>query len=133
MRTATLAAILRTEAEAREISLIARAMTAAFAKGDSAELSRCDVAFHKAVANASHNALFIQIFDSFGLLIDVAVPMAWRTRTTKQEQKKAVEHHVALAKAIAYRDPDGAAQAMGGHFAKPVSDIFAAMTRFEPV
>ena len=72
LRTAALAAASRTEAEAAEIAHLAEAMAGDL--GDMAAMSRHDIAFHEAIARASHNLLFIQIVGSFGPLMSVRCP-----------------------------------------------------------
>ena len=78
LRTAELAATERTDAEADEIMALADRMAES---RRSRPRPAHDIAFHEAIARASHNALFVQIVASFGPLMEVAVPTAWRTRT----------------------------------------------------
>jgi DNA-binding FadR family transcriptional regulator len=120
LRTAALAAASRTEAEAAEIAHLAEAM--AVDLGDMAAMSRHDIAFHEAIARASHNLLFIQIVGSFGPLMSVAVPAAWQTRTTEAQRHEIIERHQAVAAAIAGRDPAAATAAMDAHFDASVGD-----------
>lgn len=124
-RTAALAAALRTEAEAAEITALAQAMTAA--SDDMEDLAQQDIAFHKAIARASHNALFVQIVSSFGPLMEVAVPMAWRTRTTAKKRQAVLINHRVIADAIARGDTEAAAAAMNVHFDSSVQIILQAV------
>jgi GntR family transcriptional regulator, transcriptional repressor for pyruvate dehydrogenase complex len=124
-RAAGLAAVLRTDAEARDILTIARSMAAV--QEDHEELSRRDVAFHRAIVAASHNGVFVQFLDSFGPMMAMSVPTAWRTRITKQDRHRALEHHLELAKAIVLKDANAAEAAMEEHFEKAVGVIFELM------
>ena len=120
LRTAALAAVSRTTEEAALIVGLADAMAAA---ADLAETTRHDIALHSAIARASHNALFVQIVGSFGPLMEVAVPTAWRTRTTPEQRASILDQHRAIALAIQAQDPAAAVAAMDGHFDASVGDI----------
>jgi GntR family transcriptional repressor for pyruvate dehydrogenase complex len=89
-------------------------------------MSRHDIGFHEAIARASHNPLFVQIVASFGPLLEVAVPTAWRTRTAIIQRQTMIERHRAVARAIRRRDPVIAAMAMGDHFDASVGDLLKA-------
>ncbi len=113
-RTAALAALNRTDQEADEILKHAKAM--ATHRRNFKRMTEHDVALHQTIANASHNALFAQVVASFGLLMNEAVPAAWRTRTTDDQRTIILEGHRAIAEAIALRDPLAAERAMDAHF-----------------
>lgn len=123
-RTAALAAQSRTDAEAREIVTLAEAMERDYQ--DQTKLTAHDVAFHNAVARASHNALFVQIVASFAPLMEVAVPVAWRTRVAKKQKQLMLDRHHAIARAILERDPAAAAAAMVLHFDTAIGDLLKA-------
>ena len=124
LRTAELAALNRTEEEAAEIEALAEHM--AETADDLETMSRHDIAFHEAIARATHNALFVQIVASFGPLMEVAVPAAWRTRTAVAQRRTMIERHRLVAAAIKRRDPIVAAMAMGDHFDASVGDLLKA-------
>ncbi len=114
LRTAALAATHRTDEEAERILGLAEALA-----GDHeqlAEMTRHDIAFHHAIARASHNALFVQIVTSFSPLMEVAVPTAWRTRTTEAQRAEIIDRHRAIARAIAEQDSAAAVANMDSHF-----------------
>ena len=121
LRTAELAATERTDAEAAEIEALAEKMADSI--DDLETMCRHDIAFHEAIAKATHNALFVQIVASFGPLMEVAVPTAWRTRTTGFQRETTIERHRAVARAIRRRDPIVATMAMGDHFDASIGDI----------
>lgn len=124
LRTVALAAASRTEAEAARIVTLAEAM--ANAMDDTAAMARHDIAFHEAIAAASHNALFLQIVSSFGPLMETAVPVAWATRSTAEERDATIARHRAVADAILRKDPAGAVAAMDDHFDTAVEDVLRA-------
>lgn len=124
MRTAALAATQRTDKEAAIIMSFAEAMVAD--RDNLAKRSQHDIAFHKAIAQASHNVLFVQIVASFAPLMEVAVPAAWHTRKAKKEQQLMIERHIAIASAIKNRDADAAAEAMSAHFDSAIGDMLRA-------
>ncbi len=124
VQSAALAATRRTEEEADHILNLARRM--ARRRLDLDEVVRCDVAFHSAIAGASHNPLLAQVVTSFGPLMDKAVPAAWSTRTTEQEIDEMLQKHLAVAEAIVERNPEAAMRAMDEHFDRTVSDLLAA-------
>ena len=123
LRTAELAAIERTDDEARTIVGLAEAMEAAGTDVDA--LTRHDIAFHQAIAQAGRNMLFLQIVRSFAPMMVHAVPAAWATRTTARQRTAVLAHHHDLARAIADRDPKAAIAAMSTHFVASIGDLFA--------
>jgi DNA-binding FadR family transcriptional regulator len=124
MRTAALAATHRTDAEAQAILEIAEAMAnIGHSQGD---VTDHDIALHEAVARASHNALYVQIVSSFGPMMELAVPAAWKTRTAEEQRTEILGHHIALARAILDRDPQAAEAAMARHFDASVGAQLAA-------
>jgi DNA-binding FadR family transcriptional regulator len=124
LRTAMLAAEHRSDGEAAEILRLAEAMAAD--GEDLGRMTRHDIAFHEAIARASHNALFVQIVTAFMPLMEVAVPAAWRTRVAERQRETMIDRHRALAEAIVRRDPEAAGAAMDSHFDASIADILKA-------
>lgn len=124
MRTAELAAVNRTDAEAEQIVALAEMM--ANDADNLAARTAHDIAFHEAIAAASHNALFVQIVASFGPLMQVAVPSAWQTRTAQSQKQLMIDRHRAVARAIFNRDPVAALMAMSAHFDSSIGDLLKA-------
>jgi len=91
LRTAELAAIHRTEADADELAQAADVMAAADA--DLEQITSHDIRFHQTIARASGNALAHQIVRSFGPLMTVAIPTVWRTRVTPAEREDILNRH----------------------------------------
>ena len=123
-RTAALAAMARTDEQAARIVALAEAM--ATDKDDLKKRAAHDIAFHNTIAEASHNALFIQIVASFAPLMEVAVPTAWSTRIAKSQKQVMIDRHRAVAAAIMKRDPEAAASAMALHFDDAIGDLLKA-------
>lgn len=120
MRTAALAALNRTDAEAEQIMALARMMDeAGHLDGD---VTAHDIAFHEAIARASHNALFVQVVTSFAPMMEVAVPAAWATRKASEQRVRILSKHVTLARAILARDAEAATAAMADHFDTAIGD-----------
>jgi DNA-binding FadR family transcriptional regulator len=126
LRTAELAAVSRTDAEAAEITALADAIAA---QSDDVEgMSRRDIAFHEAIARASHNPLFQQIVASFGPLMAVAVPTAWHSHVGQTNRADMIDRHYAVARAIAERDPAAARTAMDAHFDASVGQVLRGLS-----
>jgi DNA-binding FadR family transcriptional regulator len=123
LRTAELAAIGRSDLEARAIIGLAEAMAAS--NDDLDGLTRHDVAFHQAIAKASGNVLFYNIIRSFEALMSIAVPTAWHTRTTAEQRATVLAQHRRLAQAIADKDAAAAVSEMNTHFDTSISDLSA--------
>ena len=122
LRTAELAAMQRSDSDARAILAHAEAM--ATAGDDLPMLIGHDIAFHQEIARASGNALFHNIIRSFEALMAVAVPTAWQTRATEDQRQSVLDQHRRLALTIADRDPSAALDEMNKHFDTSISDLF---------
>lgn len=120
LRTAELAALNRTDADAAEITAAADAMRAA---RDIDEITRNDIIFHQAIARASGNVLFLQIIRSFAPLMTVAVPVAWQTRKTPQACDEVLRRHIQIAQAISDRDGGSASTLMIDHFDVSIGSV----------
>jgi len=118
LQTAAQAALHRTDAQAARLVALAEAMAEDIE--DMARVATHDIAFHRTIAEASGNALMTQIVASFAPLMAIAVPAAWRTRTTDSDRAAILERHRALARAIANRDADAARAEMDAHFAHSI-------------
>jgi len=89
---------------------------------DADAASKADVAFHRAVAQATGNALFVVLIDSIG---DVMFHMRRMTLNDPARGKFANEAHRAIAQAIAEHDSVAARRAMEEH----LDDSIAAYQR----
>lgn len=126
LRTAELAALKRTDAQAASIMEHARAMRDSVHDFD--VMTQYDIAFHEAIAEATGNAFFSQMVNSYAPLMEVAVPRAWKTRTTPAQKDIMIFRHLALAEAIMNGDAEAAVAAMKAHFDTSVGDILRSET-----
>lgn len=124
MRTVVLASQHRNDDEALDILDLAEAIARDRENPDAR--IRHDMAFHEAIARAARNGLLLQIVSAFAPQMEISIPAAWRTRREQSEQDGAIADHRAIARAIADRDPDGAAQSMAQHFASSIDGILRA-------
>lgn len=113
-RTAALAALRRTDAEAAEIVGHAQAMRTHFF--EPAESMESDLALHLAIARASRNPLFALIIGSFAEVTRQTWPIGWRSRASDAEREAMVEAHIQMALAIQQGDSKTASELMGRHF-----------------
>ena len=123
-RTATLAALRRTEAEAQAILHHAKAMQAHFA--DPAAVMEHDLAFHLAIAKASRNPLFALILGAFRNIMRRTWPIGWKSRDDDAARQAMNALHVELAEAILAGDPRSAARLMERHFDESIKTLSAA-------
>ncbi|WP_281977057.1 FadR/GntR family transcriptional regulator [Pseudorhizobium flavum] len=123
-RTAALAALRRTDAEARAIAAHARAMLDN--SDDPRKVMEHDIALHLAIAHASRNPLFALIIGAFGGVTRQTWPIGWKSRTSNDERQAMSELHVAIAEAIAAGDPTAAARLMDEHFDQSIKALLRA-------
>lgn len=123
-RTATLAALRRTEAEAQAILQHAHAMQTHFAVP--ATVMEHDLAFHLAIARASRNPLFALILGSFRNITRRTWPVGWECRDDDAARRAMNDLHIALAEAIAAGDPRNAARLMEQHFDESIKNLLSA-------
>ena len=104
---AELAAKRATRDESATMSLAVTGMIAAAADGDLDEYLHCDIGFHTALLQASHNPLVASHVKI------VAAVLKGRTHLMPFEPKQeAIGFHRSIADAVAARDPGAAADAM---------------------
>lgn len=123
-RTAALAALRRTDAEARAIAAHARAMLDN--SDDPRKVMEHDIALHLAIAHASRNPLFALIIGAFGGVTRQTWPIGWKSRTSDDERQAMSELHVAIADAIAAGEPTAAARLMDEHFDQSIKALLRA-------
>ena len=80
------------------------------------DYERVDAAFHRAVVEAAHNALFMAVFDTVGeIRRDVGGQRLGENGRCYKRQATFAGFHGEIAHAIAARDADHAARAMYNH------------------
>ena len=124
MRTVALAALRRTSVEAAEIEERARLMYENVRAPE--RVMEHDIAFHEAIARASHNPVFSLIITAFGGVTRRTWVIGWRTRSSVDAQLKMIAGHQAIARAINDGDPQAAADHMAQHFDKSVKALLEA-------
>lgn len=123
MRTVALAALHRTEKEASEIVALAVGMRSHFHEAET--VMRHDIAFHEAIARASHNPMFSLIVGSFHVVTRQTWKIGWAARKTDAERFDNVACHEAIAAAIEASDRAGAETQMAAHFDNTVALLLA--------
>jgi GntR family transcriptional regulator, transcriptional repressor for pyruvate dehydrogenase complex len=118
VKTATLAAGYRTDEQSTRLLELANEMRDCEDHGE--PMARLEIEFHQLIAAASRNILFEHLLASFAPLMATAVPAAWSSRATREEEEEIVENHLGIAIAIAEKNPKAAAKAMERHFDRAI-------------
>ncbi|GAA5187444.1 FadR/GntR family transcriptional regulator [Rugosimonospora acidiphila] len=84
------------------------------AKTDVELSSSLDVAFHRGIAVATHNPLFVVMLDS---IEPALLEIRRKTLGSPGRPNRALRAHAQILERIAARDPEGAEQAMNDHLA----------------
>lgn len=120
LRTAELAAINRSDEQARAILTAAHGLSV---EHDEDARTKADTVFHQTIAEASGNPLFYQIVRSFEQLMAAAIPRAWAGRATTAEREETLALHREVAEAIVAKSPERARVAMESHFASSIGEM----------
>lgn len=106
-------ALATQRASDEDLALVRRAhLTMVEAGGDPEAASRADVDFHRSIAKAADNDLFLLLVDS---LRDVLLEMRLATLALPGRLESVCAQHDAVITAIEQRDPDAAVTAMRKH------------------
>lgn len=124
MRTASLAALRRTDGEARILIDHATAMETQFHLAET--VMEHDLAFHLAIAKASKNPIFSLILGAFQTVSRQTWPIGWRSRSSDEERRAMNALHLSIAEAILAGDPQAASQLMAKHFDESAKALLAA-------
>jgi GntR family transcriptional repressor for pyruvate dehydrogenase complex len=94
--------------------------------------SLADVAFHRAIAKATENELFVVLVDSIGdVMMDIRRATVWRPGRVQI----GIAHHQRILEALERRDVEGAARAMEDHLVESLqalTEAEAAMAGADP-
>jgi DNA-binding FadR family transcriptional regulator len=123
MRTVGLAALRRTDKEAREIKTLAAAMRADFQDMD--KVMEHDISFHETIARASRNPMFALIVGSFHVVTRQTWRVGWLARPSDAERYDNVACHEAIAAAIESGARTEAESRMAAHFDDTVKVLLA--------
>jgi GntR family transcriptional regulator, uxu operon transcriptional repressor len=118
-QVATLAARVATQAD---LERIAECLDAGGVCDDFESFETWDARLHRAIAQAAHNGLLMNMFDVLNTARALPVWGTLKRRTSSPERRRCYHReHTAIVDALRDRDPDGAAQAMRSHL-QNVSD-----------
>lgn len=124
LRTASLAALRRSDADARQLQEIVARM---FACTEQPEiLMAADIEFHELIARASGNTLYAMMVGSFRVITQQTWHIGWRSRATLENRTENIRCHERIATAIAVQDPARAETAMAKHFDSAMTVLLAA-------
>ena len=123
-RIVTLAAIRRSDDEAKQILALAAAMQDDAGTPD--RLMEHDLAFHMALARASRNPVYALLIGAFQGITRQTWPVGWKSRQTKASRDLMVSTHLDIAHAIAASDPQRAVALMSLHFDESVRALLSA-------
>jgi len=124
MRTVALAALRRSDAEAAEIQQHARLIREHLRTPE--RIVEHDIAFHEAIARASHNPVFALIVTGLSSVMPQTWKVGWRARQSEADQLKMIASHEAVADAILKGDPRAAVETMADHFDSSVKALVEA-------
>lgn len=124
LRTASLAALRRSDAEARELLEIVAGMFQSLETPDA--LMELDIRFHELIAQASGNSLYAIIIGSFRVITRQTWHIGWRSRATLENRTENIRCHERIATAITAQDPVRAEAAIAEHFDSAVGVLLRA-------
>lgn len=119
LRSAHLAALRRSTAQAAALKLIVREMFAELetdAPTSAQTLMELDIRFHGIIADASGNPLNSLLIDSFRVITRRTWMIGWRARASAENRAENIRCHERIAKAIIAQDASAAETAMAEHF-----------------
>jgi DNA-binding FadR family transcriptional regulator len=112
-QVATLAARVATQAD---LDRITECLDAGGACDDFEGFETWDARLHRAIAQAAHNGLLMNMFDVLTTARALPVWGSLKRRTSSPERRGCYHaHHTAIVDALRDRDPDGAGDAMRTH------------------
>lgn len=114
--TAELAALRHDDNDRTRLRATFDAVDAAYAGDDRGEQIRCDVAFHRAIADATHNPVFLYLMSSLLKLLHdhVQLSLAGLAPGSSTAQQLRVQHRRVFERILA-RDAGGARSAASEH------------------
>jgi GntR family transcriptional repressor for pyruvate dehydrogenase complex len=124
VRTASLAALRRTDAQATELLAIVARMFESLERPD--EVMELDIRFHELIARASGNPLFATMIASFRVVTRQTWHIGWRCRGTIENRTENIRCHERIARAVAEQDPPRAEAAIAEHFDSAVGVLLRA-------
>lgn len=124
LRTASLAALRRSDKQARELlDIVEQMLTKLDAPNALMEL---DIKFHGIIALASGNALYSIIINSFSVITRQTWNIGWNSRATEENRRENILCHERIAKAIMMQDPVRAEAEISDHFDSAINVLLKA-------
>ncbi|GGH43690.1 GntR family transcriptional regulator [Frigidibacter albus] len=124
LRTASLAALRRSDAEARMLQDTVAQMFASLE--DPGKLMGLDIHFHEVIARASGNSLYAILVGSFRVITEQTWHIGWRSRGSLANRTENIRCHERIATAIAVQDPVRAETMMAEHFDSAMTVLLSA-------
>jgi GntR family transcriptional regulator, transcriptional repressor for pyruvate dehydrogenase complex len=125
LRTAALAALRRTDEQAREMLEVVDRMFTALDVNPS-DIMELDIRFHSLIAHASQNALYAILIDSYGTITRQTWGTGWLARGSRENRRENLRCHERIAKAILMQDSSRAESAMSEHFDSAIATLIRA-------
>nr|WP_277347917.1 FCD domain-containing protein [Salipiger mangrovisoli] len=125
LRTAGLAALRRSDAQARELLEIVDRMFTAL-RTEPTLIMELDIRFHALIARASGNALYELLVGSYGVITRQTWAIGWRARGSQENREENIRCHERIATAIMMQDSSRAEAAMTEHFETAISVLIRA-------
>jgi GntR family uxuAB operon transcriptional repressor len=109
----------------RDFAEIGRCVAGGDAAANGQEFEAWDLALHRALAAASHNALVISMYGSIDTARHGSIWEAFKRRADSVERRRArAEEHVAIVDAVRSRQADDAVAAMERHLRQIEANMF---------
>lgn len=124
LRTASLAALRRTDAQAQELLDIVGGMFGALETPE--VVMELDIQFHELIAQASGNSLYAIIVGSFRVITQQTWHIGWRSRATLENRTENIRCHHRIAEAINAQNPELSETLMAEHFDSAVNVLLRA-------
>ncbi|TPE46639.1 FadR/GntR family transcriptional regulator [Amaricoccus solimangrovi] len=125
LRTASLAALRRSDDQARAMLEVVDRMFTALEENPS-DIMELDIHFHSLIARASGNALYAILIDSYAVITRQTWAIGWRARGNHENRLENIRCHERIAKAIMMQDSPRAEAAMSEHFDSAIAVLIRA-------
>ncbi|MFV0333124.1 MAG: FadR/GntR family transcriptional regulator [Tropicimonas sp.] len=116
LRTVSLAALHRSDDDARRLLELVGGMIEAVEREESRKVMELDIRFHEIIARASGNPLYSVLVDSFRIITLQTWDIGWRARATQENRVENIRCHERIATAVVAQDAARAKAAMSEHF-----------------
>lgn len=115
--TAHYAALRADKSDLKKIGVIVKRLTRAYETGDRSAERQADADFHEAIAEASHNSMFLYLHSGMVRMLreHISLNLMGLEDASGEVTNQLREQHQRIWDAIRQRQPDGARQAMLTH------------------